>query len=561
MLGPVWYLELLPPHRRGRQRLFRWMYGAFLLVEFLFFSQAYQIRAYNPFANRETQIEALSIFVGNYVEVFMVQQYALLLLVLPAFAAGSITDEKTRGTLQGLLITELSSWEIVVGKLFGQLALVLDLALLGLPLLCFVGAVGNLSPPLVLAIFLSPLLPLIAVGSASLLVSVWCRSTSNAVLCLYAVGLGTVILGTLLGDGDYLDPRYVLYPAWEQGDWPEWGRRFLKTGGPWLGLSLLCLGLAIWRLRPSYERQLTVDRPRGGRDWFRPPVSDQPVRWKARFAERRATTPLLRVLAPGLTPAVALLGWVLPALLLLVQPTSARATAFAFLGGGAALTAGLLAAVACSGAVTGERERQTWDALLLTPLEAKQLLRGKLWGLIDAARPYLFLYGVPAIIISMQAGSSACLWTLCWWLVSWPLVYGLGACGIASSVSSRSSWQSLLQTVMLSCRTFFECGFYILLVGIITIPTLAFLVGMAQAIAADLGQDLPSWLRSGGRGLDLSLLVGLGACLVMGLFMIGRTEAVLGQAERQLAGEERVRQQQEVPLGVPTLKPVAEDVL
>src|SRR5947209_450773 len=115
MIGPVCYLELLPPHRRGRQRLFRWLYGGFLAAEFAFFLFSYLLRFSGP--QRAPSYQATGDFVNNYVEVFMVQQYALLLLVLPAFAAGTITDEKTRGTLQGLLITELSSGEIIVGKL------------------------------------------------------------------------------------------------------------------------------------------------------------------------------------------------------------------------------------------------------------------------------------------------------------------------------------------------------------------------------------------------------------------------------------------------------------
>ena len=37
------------------------------------------------------------------------------------------------------------------------------------------------------------------------------------------------------------------------------------------------------------------------------------------------------------------------------------------------LLAALLLGVRCSGAVTGERERQTWEALLLTPLETRTI--------------------------------------------------------------------------------------------------------------------------------------------------------------------------------------------
>jgi ABC-type transport system involved in multi-copper enzyme maturation permease subunit len=447
MIGPVCYLELLPPHRRGRQRLFRRLYGGFLAAELGLFLYRYLLTFLG--GPHRPHYPAAGDFVNNYVEVFMVQQYVLLLLVLPAFAAGSITDEKTRGTLQGLLITELSSWEIILGKLLGQLALVLDLAILGLPPLCFVAAVGSVEPGLVLAIFLSPLLPLVAVGSASLLASVWFRSTSEAVLALYLIGSIAVLCAWGLGGQDYLDPRYVLGPAWEDADWREWGRRWLQTGAVWGGLALVCLVLAIWRLRPSYVRQLVADRPRDRRWNRRPPVDDVPVRWKARYAERLISLPGLRALPKWFGVGGAFVaGVLLPGAIVLGSVMRSDADALFFeLGMGTAFLASLLVGVACSGTVSGERERQTWDPLLLTPLEGKQLVRGKLWGVIDSTRPYMIAYGVPALVISGIASIWAAFWTLCWWLTAWVLMYHMAGQGVASSVHAASSWQALLRTL------------------------------------------------------------------------------------------------------------------
>src|SRR4051794_27118709 len=99
MIGPIFYLELLHLHRRGRQRLFCLIYGGWLLAEFVVLYLGYLMRRGSP--NRPVmRIEAASDFINSFVELFVVQQYALLLLVTPALVAGTITDEKTRGTLQ-----------------------------------------------------------------------------------------------------------------------------------------------------------------------------------------------------------------------------------------------------------------------------------------------------------------------------------------------------------------------------------------------------------------------------------------------------------------------------
>jgi len=62
--------------------------------------------------------------------------------------------------------------------------------------------------------------------------------------------------------------------------------------------------------------------------------------------------------------------------------------------------ASLVIGVRCSGAISGEREKQTWEALLLSPLATKQLIRNKLWGILGAAAPYVLAYTVPAIVLA-----------------------------------------------------------------------------------------------------------------------------------------------------------------
>src|SRR5437764_1418178 len=60
-------------------------------------------------------------------------QLALLLLAAPAAAAGAVCLDKQRGNLLHLLVTDLSSAEIVLGKLGTRLIPVLGLVALSVP--------------------------------------------------------------------------------------------------------------------------------------------------------------------------------------------------------------------------------------------------------------------------------------------------------------------------------------------------------------------------------------------------------------------------------------------
>src|SRR5207247_1271294 len=62
-------------------------------------------------------------------------QLALVLLAAPAYTAGAVCLDKARGTLAHMLVTDLSSSEIVLGKLGSRLLPVLGLVIATLPIL------------------------------------------------------------------------------------------------------------------------------------------------------------------------------------------------------------------------------------------------------------------------------------------------------------------------------------------------------------------------------------------------------------------------------------------
>ncbi|GIW83071.1 MAG: hypothetical protein KatS3mg105_4878 [Gemmatales bacterium] len=582
MTSAVFTLEMLRSSRRGRQHLFRWIYAGWLLVQFVVY---FFIDAITP------SISPTPPFMADYLAMFVTQQMILIAAVTPAFVAGAITDEKTRGTLQYLIASDVSSAEIIFGKLFGRLFQVAILFLAGLPVLCFAGVFGGLNLLLLVALLYVSGLAMLVVASASLLASVLCRQTRDAVLGLYSVGfLGlalVVALDELLPAAspiaaalrwlmDHASPLFLLEPAWAMTDVAELGRRLFRATIFWGVVSAVCLSLASWGLKPVYLRQLENAGRKNKRSWWqarRAPIGDDPIRWKEREIEGIAPLAALRAyprwlgievvaaativscvsilyqhLPPGITD-FHIVGYIakgdwqaLVSVASHLQPADDAFRTKAFL---AMMIFSLIVGIRCSGAVSGEREKQTWEALLLTPLETKQLIRGKLWGIIGSANPYFFAYAIPACLFSLVAGWLSFFWVVLGLAVTWLAMYYVGATGIWCSVRSKSSWRSLLGTL----------GFCYVGGFIVYGPVIFFMmivISIAGAIfCVILDQLNPGWgtyfrqqFGSAGSMLFLAMCFGLAAAFWVFSFLFVRF------AENRVSHIERTRHWKSDPLPV-----------
>src|SRR5581483_11016066 len=240
MVGPLFYHEMLLGSRRSRDYVFRWIYVGWLLLQAMWFAFIDSF-LYSFFATPPNQSYTAYVC-RHFAEVFIPQHFILLALITPAFVASAITEEKTRGTLQYLLVSDLAPIHIIVGKLIGRIIQVCVLALAGLPFIA--------------------------------LAAVWCRQTREAVIGLYAVGLvaATAVLW-VGGPLEYFNPVALLEPAFETGGLESvrlLGRQLFLGLLAWGGLTAACLALAAWRLRPAYIKQLEGEGRRGKRRWWLP---------------------------------------------------------------------------------------------------------------------------------------------------------------------------------------------------------------------------------------------------------------------------------------------------
>jgi ABC-type transport system involved in multi-copper enzyme maturation permease subunit len=593
MVGAVLHQELLLGSRRNRLYVFRWVYAGWLVavVFYLFagFAGEELDRYYSPFrgptgparnfydAPPPARASAPAVVGGRFAEAFVVQQLLLLLLATPAFVAGAVTDEKRRGTLPQLLTTGLDTRHILLGKLLGRTAQVLLLAVAGLPPFALLAGFAGVGPLTLLVLAATLAAPLFALASASVLASVWCRQTRDAVLALYVLGtLGGLAVWYFGGPLEVLNPLYVLAPAWGPSavlDLAEAGRRLAASALGWTALGGACLAVAVWRLRPACRRDLEGGRPAEAAPptWHSAPlpaVTDEPVRWRERQVEGLAPHPALRrvrtwlgvaaVAAATTGSSLFILAANLPAgvgpadalrAVVSLRPAAVRAVlpdaALGFLVQSlvAMLLASLVVGVRCSGAITGERERQTWEALLLTPLSARELIRGKLWGVMGASLWYLLAYAAPAVVFSAMGGLMALFWTVLWLAVTVLAMYYVGAAGLWCSARARNSWRSLLGTLAAG----YLGGIVLYLVSSpAPLIAAAVLSAVLQLFDRTYGTRTSAFLPANLAAFETPFLIMSSVSLALIFWLMSRT--FLAHALRWVADRERTRHWHEEPV-------------
>jgi ABC-type transport system involved in multi-copper enzyme maturation permease subunit len=567
MISPIVHQELLLGSRRNRLHILRWLYGGWLVVQVCWFWVLFQSEQrmrqvqQQAFGGPEIvqYLSAPEVVGRRFTETYITQQLMLLLLVTPAFVAGAITDEKRRGTLQYLMTTDLESRHIVLGKLLGRVAQVALLTITGFPLFFYLAGFAGASP-IALAIALVVLIvPLLALGSATVLASVWCRQTRDAVLGLYTLGL-LVFSGVWWAGGTlhYLDPLWVMEPAWGNVrylDWAELGQRLALSTLLWGLFGGVCLTMAIWRLRPVFVRELESSRPQVPR-WLagpRKPVDEnRPVFWRERHVDGLAPVPALRrVPAWAATLLIFALSAALGASIYSAGPSGLGQGAddfqaagyFALLGILVMLLASLVVGIRCSGAITGERERQTWDSLLLTPITARELVRGKLWGVMGASYRYLAAFAVPALASALLIGPLSLLVVVFSLGVTILAMYFVGAAGIWCSVKSKNSWRSLLATLglgYLAGGTVYLLSTPLLfIIAFLLITFLQFLdMHMQTRYFAPLYQNF---------GVTYQLFF-IASCIGLAAIFLLMSRLFLAWAQRYIADRERTRHWHDEPV-------------
>jgi len=189
------YLFENPVLQRELQVNLRMARGFLLLLVYLALLGAVVLMAWP----RESRLDLTEnpIQARRLVDLFFLGQFLLTSMMVPAFAAGTITGEKERKTYEMLLASPMKPAAILLGKLVASLTHLAVLVFSSLPIVMLCLPLGGVSLYEVLAAYLGLLFSVVTFGMISVAASSYFKRTSAALVVSYLLILPLALLGVL----------------------------------------------------------------------------------------------------------------------------------------------------------------------------------------------------------------------------------------------------------------------------------------------------------------------------------------------------------------------------
>jgi len=174
---PLLAKELVEQAARRRTYVARVAYAALLFLAFAIYFHSEVPREGSPYR---------TLGIGKQMFEFLVWvQFAGVYFFLPAMMSGVLTYEKERRSLELVFLTDLGPWEILLQKYLGRLVPMFTFLLLSLPLMAIAYAFGGVSADYLASGVFILVLTCLQVGAFALMVSAFCRTTTQAFVGSY----------------------------------------------------------------------------------------------------------------------------------------------------------------------------------------------------------------------------------------------------------------------------------------------------------------------------------------------------------------------------------------
>jgi ABC-type transport system involved in multi-copper enzyme maturation permease subunit len=390
LLGPVFFYDALRTARRGRHRLLRCLYAGLLLVVLALVYARWFVR--DPSAGLMALFEGgrvdrndLARFAESFFYTFLGAQYAVVLLVTPAYTAGAIAEERQARTLESLLATGLSSTELVLGKLASRVVHLVLLLLTGLPVLSLLQLVGGVDPRLLAIGFANTLGMMLGMSALGILVSVNMHKPRQAMAVSYAAAIAYQLFAVTFCSPAFLSP----------GDMPDLPPVLVVIVFFHGMLATICVAGAVSLLRRATTSGQAFELAAVTQDSGRvlqsvgpsaPPLGDlAPMVWKERFAQCGVEGSLFSEFVHTIGPIYWLglvgMSWLSVLFMALgggLQESVGVASLWAKATAAATICIVLfMMALRAAETISAEREQHTLDSLLTTDLTDGEILGAK----------------------------------------------------------------------------------------------------------------------------------------------------------------------------------------
>lgn len=434
MLGPVFTADLRSHTRRPRLLWLRLLFLVMLLALFLLTYSAL------PSYLARAQSTVLADYASRFVTLYMIGQFFFLLIIGPTYVASAISEERQRGTLDYLFTSDLTSREIIMGKYFSRLALLLQYVVIGLPILALVQLIGGVSMELIMGLMLGTVGCLASLTALTLLLSVMSKNSKNALIRTFMLAIALLIVWFILYEVqnsffyDWVLPSEMVPLAHQITDQvlhlnPIYTtaqlRDVLTTSGNiegfalrWYGVGfllhavlatlLLLLSIVLIRRRFIKQADRSVKRGKEIVAAHNPEVWESaPLFWKERYFQGSWTAwhwfrriifkPTSIHLVFGLAAFVFVAFFLfvislVPGMVSWGQNESRYAALFGiFTVFGMLVLAHFLALIRTTSGIAIEKDRNTWEALIASPVSIREIILSRLYGGFLSARWLLLL--------------------------------------------------------------------------------------------------------------------------------------------------------------------------
>ncbi len=434
LFGPIFDKELRVSSRRRRNYLLRFVYILSLSIFILF--AWYSILGIRSSGSSVFLVSRLSQAGRQIISTIVWFQFIAAQVISIVMLSSSVSDEIHRGTLAVLMTTPINSFQIVTGKLLSKLLQLMLLLAISLPLLAIIRIFGGVTWEYVASSVCITLSATFLAGALSLLLSITYRHAYTVILvtvALYMVFFGALsgLFNMLAVNGMFIFDRQVTQSLLAMTNpfvaFAAANAKFIQSGVPsffsWplhcllmLGVSAILITVAVWRMRKAAPAKTFGS---SSKPWFAGamektltrifykagcrsscssiiPVKDPPILWREMrkgFVGRSRGEAAIFVLLT--------IAFLISAVLLVF---SSRRISFLpqYLMYAFYLVAMVRMAVFSAGSITAEKEARTWPVLLATPLEDRDIVRGKAVAAFRRNFPLLLLYIILVSILYIK---------------------------------------------------------------------------------------------------------------------------------------------------------------
>lgn len=513
----LWFWRLLP----ANPILVRVVHGASRRVRHLWLRIAYLavllfvvlVSLVTSMSGQSASLSELAKAASQTFKWASMTQLALMCLLAPVFTASAITQERDAQTFNVLLTTPLSSAQIVFGSLMSRLYFVIMLLIAGLPIFLITMVYGGVTASQIFKSFAISGATAVLTGALAIFVAMTSLGTRRTIFSFYLLIALYLLSIQLLGwyDATWIEeaspnllgrkmswltpfhPFLALEVALNRIPAPpesrlmhHWGPVRYALAHPWafyilwttvLAFLLTLVSILFVRRSAKTGEETLVTRLMARLPWRQSEQLTRPPRtvWANPVAWREAKT---RTAAGALIRWGTMLGGCAASfgvLWLFWRGALSADEVPRWLAGLTVIQVGLVFLVATNTAatsITKEKESQTLDILLTTPLTSQYILWGKLRGLVQFAVPLLAVPVGTLLLFALygfwRRASAPLIWIeTAFELGVLLLLYTGLVCvlGLRFSLTSRTNMSAVMRSI----------GVLIVLLGLVTAGGMAFI--------------------------------------------------------------------------------------